>query len=66
MKRNVLKALDEYRQAHGAGCWVTLAEEAGVTEEDIANIRQRLKVPMEIWRSLSRALNVVDGDTVLF
>lgn len=66
MKRNVLKALDEYRQAHGAGCWVTLAEEAGVTQDQIAQVRLRQKVPMEVWRSLARALNVVDGDTVLF
>ena len=66
LKRDTLKALDEYRQAHGAGCWVTLAEEAGVTPDQIAQVRLRQKVPMEIWRSLSRALNVVDGDTVLF
>lgn len=58
LKRDVLRALDEYRETHGGRCWATLAASAGVTEDQIAQVRMRQKVPMEIWRSLGEALNI--------
>lgn len=62
MKRNVLKALDEYRKVHGAGCWVTLAEEAGVTQDQIAQMRLRQKVPMETWKKVAWALGIKEEE----
>lgn len=61
LKREVLAALEKYREAHGVGCWVSLAEEAAVTQDQIAQVRLRQKVPMEIWEKLGVALGLRKG-----
>lgn len=58
LKRAVLEALEKYRKENGAGCWQGLADEAGVTVEEIAGIRLKRKVPITVYESLAWVLNI--------
>ena len=62
LKRAVLEALEAWRIEKGIGCWLTLADMSGVTTEDIALVRQRLKVPFQIYERLAQALGIEDSE----
>lgn len=63
LKRAVLEALEAWRADKGIGCWLTLADMAGVTTEDIAQVRLCRKVPFRVYERLAKALGVGgDGD----
>lgn len=63
LKRAVLEALEVWRSERGLGSWLTLAQIAGVTVEDIDQVRQCRKVPFRIYERLAKALGV-DGPSI--
>lgn len=58
LKRAVLEALEAFRKENGPGCLQGLADEAGVTVEEIAEIRMKHKAPITVYECLARVLNI--------